>query len=68
MEVIYKYSPFNSMQEIQEQFDKIEGESGTKIFIFNVFLKNQKPEINFKKCSKKIDITVSNFVFDKTRK
>ena len=56
------------MEEIQEQFDKIEGESGTKILIFNVFLNNLKPEINFKKCSKKIDITVSNFVFDKTIK
>ncbi|XP_029474891.1 ATPase MORC2 isoform X3 [Rhinatrema bivittatum] len=37
-ELIYKYSPFKSEQEVMEQFKKISGEHGTLVVVFNLKL------------------------------
>lgn len=38
MNLIYKYSPFRSEEEFFAQFDKIEGNSGTLVIVFNMKL------------------------------
>ena len=36
--MILKYSPFKTEDELFEQFDKIDGSSGTLVVIFNLLL------------------------------
>ena len=38
MELIYKYSPFKTINELFDQFNKIEGESGTLVVCYNLWL------------------------------
>jgi hypothetical protein len=38
MGLIYKYSPFRTEQHFFSQFDRIEGNSGTLVVIFNLKL------------------------------
>nr|XP_060641319.1 ATPase MORC2 isoform X2 [Anolis sagrei ordinatus] len=46
-ELIYKYSPFKSEEEVMEQFDKISGENGTLVIIFNLkLMDNGEPELD----------------------
>ncbi|XP_050770233.1 ATPase MORC2 isoform X3 [Gymnogyps californianus] len=46
-ELIYKYSPFKSEQEVMEQFNKIRGEKGTLVIIFNLkLMDNGEPELD----------------------
>ncbi|XP_053937969.1 ATPase MORC2 isoform X2 [Cuculus canorus] len=46
-ELIYKYSPFKSEQEVMEQFNKIPGEKGTLVIIFNLkLMDNGEPELD----------------------
>ncbi|XP_060105054.1 ATPase MORC2 [Heteronotia binoei] len=46
-ELIYKYSPFKSKQEVLEQFRKITGEKGTLVIIFNLkLMDNGEPELD----------------------
>ncbi|XP_044300183.1 ATPase MORC2 isoform X2 [Varanus komodoensis] len=46
-ELIYKYSPFKSEQEVMEQFRKIPGEKGTLVIIFNLkLMDNGQPELD----------------------
>ncbi|NXX86667.1 MORC2 protein, partial [Urocolius indicus] len=46
-ELIYKYSPFKSEQEVMEQFNKISGEKGTLVIIFNLkLMDNGEPELD----------------------
>ncbi|XP_065273846.1 ATPase MORC2 isoform X2 [Emys orbicularis] len=46
-ELIYKYSPFKSEQEVMEQFKKIPGEKGTLVIIFNLkLMDNGEPELD----------------------
>ncbi|KAM9219544.1 ATPase MORC2 [Leptosomus discolor] len=46
-ELIYKYSPFKSEQEVMEQFNKICGEKGTLVVIFNLkLMDNGEPELD----------------------
>ncbi|KAM6318066.1 ATPase MORC2 [Podargus strigoides] len=46
-ELIYKYSPFKSEQEVIEQFNKIRGEKGTLVIIFNLkLMDNGEPELD----------------------
>ncbi|XP_030316310.1 ATPase MORC2 isoform X1 [Calypte anna] len=46
-ELIYKYSPFKSEQEVMEQFKKIRGENGTLVIIFNLkLMDNGEPELD----------------------
>nr|XP_056715305.1 ATPase MORC2 [Euleptes europaea] len=46
-ELIYKYSPFKSEQEVMEQFRKIPGEKGTLVIIFNLkLMDNGEPELD----------------------
>uniref|UniRef100_A0A8C8RDQ8 MORC family CW-type zinc finger 2 n=1 Tax=Pelusios castaneus TaxID=367368 RepID=A0A8C8RDQ8_9SAUR len=46
-ELIYKYSPFKSKQEVMEQFKKIPGEKGTLVIIFNLkLMDNGEPELD----------------------
>ncbi|XP_068937744.1 ATPase MORC2 isoform X2 [Petaurus breviceps papuanus] len=47
IELIYKYSPFKSEQQVMDQFKKISGESGTLVIIFNLKLTdNGEPELD----------------------
>ncbi|KAM6111862.1 ATPase MORC2 isoform 2-T2 [Pterocles gutturalis] len=46
-ELIYKYSPFKAEQEVMEQFNKIRGEKGTLVIIFNLkLMDNGEPELD----------------------
>ncbi|NXY47961.1 MORC2 protein, partial [Ceuthmochares aereus] len=46
-ELIYKYSPFKSEQEVMKQFNKIPGEKGTLVIIFNLkLMDNGEPELD----------------------
>ncbi|XP_064024880.1 ATPase MORC2 isoform X2 [Pogoniulus pusillus] len=46
-ELIYKYSPFKSEQEVMEQFSKIRGDQGTLVIIFNLkLMDNGEPELD----------------------
>ncbi|XP_076208673.1 ATPase MORC2 isoform X1 [Aptenodytes patagonicus] len=46
-ELIYKYSPFKSEEEVMEQFNKIRGEKGTLVIIFNLkLMDNGEPELD----------------------
>ncbi|XP_072456018.1 ATPase MORC2 isoform X4 [Notamacropus eugenii] len=47
IELIYKYSPFKSEQQVMDQFKKISGETGTLVIIFNLKLTdNGEPELD----------------------
>ncbi|KAM9858832.1 ATPase MORC2 isoform 2-T2 [Aulostomus maculatus] len=46
-ELIYKYSPFKTEQQLMEQFDKIESSSGTLVIIYNLkLMDNREPELD----------------------
>ncbi|XP_068887266.1 ATPase MORC2-like isoform X2 [Aphelocoma coerulescens] len=46
-ELIYKYSPFKSEREVMDQFNKIRGEKGTLVIIFNLkLMDNGEPELD----------------------
>ncbi|XP_077417239.1 ATPase MORC2 isoform X2 [Vanacampus margaritifer] len=46
-ELICKYSPFKSVQELMEQFSKIESTSGTLVIIYNLkLMDNREPELD----------------------
>ncbi|NXO18917.1 MORC2 protein, partial [Oriolus oriolus] len=46
-ELIYKYSPFKSEREVMDQFNKIRGEKGTLVIIFNLkLMDNGQPELD----------------------
>ncbi|XP_030814530.1 ATPase MORC2 isoform X1 [Camarhynchus parvulus] len=46
-ELIYKYSPFKSEWEVMDQFNKIRGEKGTLVVIFNLkLMDNGEPELD----------------------
>ncbi|NXF26952.1 MORC2 protein, partial [Rhodinocichla rosea] len=46
-ELIYKYSPFKSEWEVMDQFNKICGEKGTLVIIFNLkLMDNGEPELD----------------------
>uniref|UniRef100_A0A674C1I8 MORC family CW-type zinc finger 2 n=1 Tax=Salmo trutta TaxID=8032 RepID=A0A674C1I8_SALTR len=46
-ELIYKYSPFKNEQQLMEQFNKIEGSSGTLVIIYNLKLMDtREPELD----------------------
>ena len=42
MDIIRRYSPFQTDQEIREQFNKIQGESGTLIICYNIHLQDDQ--------------------------
>ncbi|KAK7088182.1 ATPase MORC2A-like [Littorina saxatilis] len=59
MELIYKYSPFRTEQHFFSQFDRIEGNSGTLVVVFNLKLLddgNTELDVN----SDKFDILLAN--------
>ncbi|XP_063029358.1 ATPase MORC2 isoform X2 [Melospiza melodia melodia] len=46
-ELIYKYSPFKSEWEVMDQFNKIRGDKGTLVIIFNLkLMDNGEPELD----------------------
>uniref|UniRef100_A0A3Q3M7I5 MORC family CW-type zinc finger 2 n=1 Tax=Mastacembelus armatus TaxID=205130 RepID=A0A3Q3M7I5_9TELE len=46
-ELIFKYSPFKSEQQLMEQFNKIESSSGTLVIIYNLkLMDNREPELD----------------------
>uniref|UniRef100_A0A8C7CKA6 MORC family CW-type zinc finger 2 n=1 Tax=Oncorhynchus kisutch TaxID=8019 RepID=A0A8C7CKA6_ONCKI len=46
-ELIYKYSPFKNEQQLMEQFNKMEGSSGTLVIIYNLKLMDtREPELD----------------------
>ncbi|NWX15312.1 MORC2 protein, partial [Aegotheles bennettii] len=56
-QLIYKYSPFKSEQEVMEQFSKIRGEKGTLVIIFNLkLMDNGEPELDVTSDSRDIQM------------
>ena len=63
---IYKYTPFKNLQQIQEQFDKIENQ-GTLVMIFNLQLMiDGRTELDFE--TDKEDILMTDLEVDYDRK
>ncbi|XP_066302480.1 ATPase MORC2-like isoform X1 [Branchiostoma lanceolatum] len=59
IDIITKYSPFKTEKEIHEQFDKIDGESGTLVIIYHMMLlDNGEPELDVNTNS--VDILMAN--------
>ncbi|KAI8504886.1 ATPase morc2 [Branchiostoma belcheri] len=59
IDIITKYSPFKSEKEIHEQFDKIDGESGTLVIIYHMMLlDNGEPELDV--TTNSVDILMAN--------
>ena len=59
MNLILKYSPFHSEEEIMKEFEKIEGNSGTLVIIYNMkLLDTGEPELDVK--ADPNDIVLSN--------
>jgi len=59
MEIILKYSPFKTEAQFMKEFDKIEGDSGTLVIIYNLkLLDSGEPELDIK--SDRFDIILSN--------
>ncbi len=47
MDLILKYSPFKTEAQFMKEFDKIEGQSGTLVIIYNMkLLDNSQPELD----------------------
>lgn len=47
MEIILKYSPFKTMDEFFSQFDRLEGQSGTLVMVYNLkLLDSGDPELD----------------------
>lgn len=47
MDIILKYSPFNTKKQLFDQFDKIDSDTGTLVVIYNLkTLDNGEPEID----------------------
>uniref|UniRef100_A0A8D3CU36 CW-type domain-containing protein n=1 Tax=Scophthalmus maximus TaxID=52904 RepID=A0A8D3CU36_SCOMX len=46
-ELIFKYSPFKNVEQLMEQFNKIESSSGTLVIIYNLkLMDNREPELD----------------------
>ena len=59
MNLIYKYSPFRTEQHFFSQFDRIEGNSGTLVVVFNMkLLDDGHTELDIS--SDKFDILLAN--------
>jgi hypothetical protein len=59
MEIILKYSPFKTEAQFMKEFDKIEGQSGTLVLVYNLkLLDNGEPELDVK--SDPHDILLTN--------
>ena len=59
MSIILKHSPFKTEQEFMKEFEKIEGNSGTLVIMYNMkLLDTGEPELDIK--SEKSDILLSN--------
>ena len=47
MDLVLKYSPFNTKKQVFDQFEKIDSETGTLVVIYNLkTLDNGEPEID----------------------
>lgn len=59
MEIILKYSPFKTEDEFFAQFDKIEGNTGTVVIVYNMkLLDSRDPELDV--LSDPTDILLAN--------
>lgn len=59
MEIILKYSPFKTEDEFFAQFDKIEGNTGTVVIVYNMkLLDSGDPELDV--LSDRTDILLAN--------
>ena len=59
MELILKYSPFKTEAQFMKEFDKVEGDSGTLVIVYNMkLLDSGEPELDVK--SNAFDILLSN--------
>jgi hypothetical protein len=59
MEIILKYSPFKTEDEFFAQFDKIEGNTGTVVIVYNMkLLDSGDPELDV--LSDPTDILLAN--------
>ena len=59
MELILKYSPFSTDTQFMKQFEKLDGDSGTLVIVYNLkLLDNGDSELDVK--SDPFDILLSN--------
>lgn len=59
MSIILRYSPFKTENALMREFDRIEGNSGTLIVIYNMkLLDSGEPELDIK--SDSLDILLTN--------
>ena len=59
MSIILKYSPFKTVDHFFEQFDRIEGEHGTLVMVYNLkLLDSGDPELDI--ISDRTDIQLAN--------
>ena len=66
MELILKYSPYKTREELFEQFDLITGVSGTLVTIYNLKLVDEEPELDI--ITDPHDIQIRNFSNDSEKK
>ena len=65
MDLIKKYSPYKTDQAIRDQFNKLEGDSGTLVTCFNLkLLEDGKSELDIE--SEQFDIKMSGSRVDPT--
>lgn len=59
MGIIFKYSPFHNDEDFFTQFDRIEGNTGTMVVVYNMkLLDNSEPELDV--LSDPYDIILAN--------
>lgn len=63
MDLIFKYSPFKTEQDLFDQFDKIIGKSGTMCVIYNLKL-NEDGNTEFDIETDPTDILMSNYGYE----
>ena len=65
MEVILRYSPFKTEEDFFAQFDRIEGDSGTLVIVYNMkLLENGDPELDILNDPQDIILTNPESDFD----
>ena len=65
MDVILRYSPFRTEEDFFAQFDRIEGDSGTLVIVYNMkLLENGDPELDILSDSQDIILTNPESDFD----
>ena len=65
LDIILKYSPFRTEEDFFAQFDRIEGDSGTLVMVYNMkLLENGDPELDILSDTQDIILTNPEWDFD----